>query len=290
MTLTTHSNNTTTMYSVCTDFLFLECFWPEAHLNPKGQQGRNHPHVPRVAVVLQDEREYEGFEHASGRPATRAPHLPAARGLLFRRTLTAGPGTTTGGLPPCRGPSYVKRKGQEEEYEAGTWGRGRACLAGPERRSASAEVRCFDTKICAQSGKGGDGQVSFRREKYVPRGGPDGGNGGRGGHVWVVATKGLNSLSSFRNQIHFRAKKGGNGMGRNCAGAAGEDVEVKVPIGTIIRRAGVLDGDTFEQSAAGGEGAGAAGGFGYADVTADLETLTFDGEGEGAFPSWTAWI
>ena len=114
-----------------------------------------------------------------------------------------------------------------------------------ERRNVPAEVRCFDTaKICAQSGQGGDGIVSFRREKYVPRGGPDGGNGGRGGHVWVVATKGLNSLNTFRNQIHFRAKKGANGMGKNCAGSAGKDVEVKVPIGTIIRKAG-LDSNDF---------------------------------------------
>jgi GTP-binding protein len=107
-----------------------------------------------------------------------------------------------------------------------------------QRHSVPVEVRCFDTaKICVRSGKGGDGSVSFRREKYVPRGGPDGGNGGRGGHVWVVAEKGLNSLSSFRNQLHFRAKKGKNGLGRNQTGGHGSDVEVKVPIGTIIRKA-----------------------------------------------------
>ena len=263
----------------------------EAHLNPKRSAGEApiiHMFRASRLVFSRMNASTKALNRASGRPATRAPPSPSvARGLLFRRTLTAGPGTTTtreGFRPAEATSSRDERKGQEEEYEDWDFGGEEEPVSQVrERRSVPAEVRCFDTaKICAQSGKGGDGQVSFGREKYVPRGGPDGGNGGRGGHVWVVATKGLNSLSSFRNQIHFRAKKGGNGMGRNCAGAAGEDVEVKVPIGTIIRRAGVLDGDTFEQSAAAGEGAGAAGGFGYADVTADLETLTFDGEGEGA--------
>jgi len=89
-------------------------------------------------------------------------------------------------------------------------------------------------KIYIRSGDGGAGAVSFRREKFLEFGGPDGGNGGRGGDVWAVAVSGLNTLIDYRYQQHFRAKIGMHGMGRNRTGAKGADVVLKVPVGTQI--------------------------------------------------------
>jgi len=89
-------------------------------------------------------------------------------------------------------------------------------------------------KIYARSGNGGGGAVSFRREKYIEFGGPDGGDGGRGGDVWIEAVEGLNTLIDYRYQQHFKAGTGGHGMGRNRHGAAGEDVVLKVPVGTEV--------------------------------------------------------
>lgn len=89
-------------------------------------------------------------------------------------------------------------------------------------------------KIHVRSGDGGAGSVSFRRERYIEFGGPDGGDGGRGGDVWVECVAGLNTLIDFRYQQHFKAKTGGHGMGRNRNGAKGADVVIKVPQGTQI--------------------------------------------------------
>ena len=89
-------------------------------------------------------------------------------------------------------------------------------------------------KIFIRSGNGGGGSVSFRREKFIPNGGPDGGDGGKGGDVWVEAVNGLNTLIDFRFQQHFKAKTGTHGMGRNRTGANGEDVTLKVPVGTEV--------------------------------------------------------
>ena len=89
-------------------------------------------------------------------------------------------------------------------------------------------------KIYIQSGHGGDGCVSFRREAYVEYGGPDGGDGGRGGDVWIEAVEGLNTLIDYRYKQHFKAPRGGHGMGRNRTGANAEDVVLKVPVGTEI--------------------------------------------------------
>ena len=90
-------------------------------------------------------------------------------------------------------------------------------------------------KIYLKSGNGGSGSVSFRREKYVPRGGPDGGDGGRGGHIIIVATDDLNTLSNFRFHQHFRAENGGPGSGANRYGKAGADLQIKVPVGTVVK-------------------------------------------------------
>lgn len=89
-------------------------------------------------------------------------------------------------------------------------------------------------KIYIKSGDGGAGSVSFRREKSLEFGGPDGGNGGRGGDVWAEAADGLNTLIDYRYQQHFKAKTGMHGMGRNKTGAKGADVVLKVPLGTQI--------------------------------------------------------
>lgn len=90
-------------------------------------------------------------------------------------------------------------------------------------------------KIYVKSGKGGDGHVSFRREKYVPNGGPDGGDGGDGGSVYFVVDEGLNTLTDFRNIRKYAAGNGENGNKRNCSGKSGEDIMIKVPEGTVIK-------------------------------------------------------
>ncbi|WP_147180773.1 MULTISPECIES: GTPase ObgE [Alphaproteobacteria] len=91
-----------------------------------------------------------------------------------------------------------------------------------------------EAKVYIRSGDGGAGSVSFRREKFIEFGGPDGGDGGRGGDVWVEAVNGLNTLIDFRFQQHFKGKTGTHGMGRNRTGANGEEVTLKVPVGTQI--------------------------------------------------------
>ncbi len=89
-------------------------------------------------------------------------------------------------------------------------------------------------KVYIKSGAGGAGSVSFRREKFIEYGGPDGGDGGKGGSVVAECVKGLNTLIDYRYQQHFRAKRGGHGMGRNRTGAGGEDIVLKLPAGTQI--------------------------------------------------------
>lgn len=91
-----------------------------------------------------------------------------------------------------------------------------------------------EAKIYIRSGDGGKGCVSFRREKFIPDGGPDGGNGGNGGSVIAECVSGLNTLIDFRYQQHFKAKKGQHGMGSNCTGASSDDLIIKLPLGTQI--------------------------------------------------------
>ncbi len=91
-----------------------------------------------------------------------------------------------------------------------------------------------EANIFVKAGNGGNGIVSFRREKYIPMGGPDGGDGGDGGSIYVVGSKDLNTLSDFRHTRRFVAKRGANGQGKNCTGAKGEDVIIEVPLGTMI--------------------------------------------------------
>ena len=88
--------------------------------------------------------------------------------------------------------------------------------------------------IRVQAGNGGDGCASFRREKFIPNGGPDGGDGGRGGSVYAVADRNINTLIDFRFQRTHRAKGGANGRGADCYGAGGEDITLRMPVGTVI--------------------------------------------------------
>ena len=117
-----------------------------------------------------------------------------------------------------------------------------------------------EARIRVIAGDGGNGALSFRREKYIPKGGPDGGDGGHGGSVWLEATDNLNTLADFRHQRTWSAKRGENGRGRNCSGAAGDDLVVPVPVGTVA-----VDLDTNERvadlAAAGMRALVAQGGF-----------------------------
>jgi len=91
-----------------------------------------------------------------------------------------------------------------------------------------------EASISVEAGDGGNGAASFRREKYIPKGGPDGGDGGDGGSVYLLADSGLNTLVDFRHMRRHRAERGQNGMGRNCTGRSGEDIYVRVPVGTRV--------------------------------------------------------
>ncbi len=118
-----------------------------------------------------------------------------------------------------------------------------------------------EATITVHAGKGGNGCLSFRREKYVPRGGPDGGDGGRGGSVYLQARSGLNTLADFRFTRSFAAESGKGGSGRNCAGRGGDDIIIPVPEGTLVadRDTGELIGDLIKDDdlllvAQGGDG------------------------------------
>ncbi len=118
-----------------------------------------------------------------------------------------------------------------------------------------------EATIRVEAGRGGDGALSFRREKFVPRGGPDGGDGGRGGSIYLQAVSGLNTLADFRYTAEYRAADGGRGGGSQCTGRAGVDRVIDVPLGTVVHDAesGELIGDLTREGerllvAAGGDG------------------------------------
>ncbi|GAA0918857.1 GTPase ObgE [Rothia nasimurium] len=91
-----------------------------------------------------------------------------------------------------------------------------------------------EAQIRVHAGDGGNGCVSFRREKFIPFGGPDGGDGGDGGSVWLIADEGINTLIDFRHQRSFKAKRGQGGMGSQMYGKGGEDIQIRVPVGTVV--------------------------------------------------------
>ena len=98
-----------------------------------------------------------------------------------------------------------------------------------------------EAEIKVEAGKGGNGCLSFRREKYIEKGGPDGGDGGDGGSIFFQADAALNTLVDFRFKPHYRAQSGQPGQGHNCTGRGGEDLLIKVPVGTSV-----IDVDTEE--------------------------------------------
>jgi GTP-binding protein len=121
-----------------------------------------------------------------------------------------------------------------------------------------------EAKIEVHAGSGGHGAATFRREKYVPRGGPDGGDGGRGGSIWARADRNVNTLVDYRYARIHRAQNGGRGMGSDCNGRAGSDLELRVPVGTVIRdeASGELVADLARDGARALLARGGAGGLG----------------------------
>jgi len=105
-----------------------------------------------------------------------------------------------------------------------------------------------EAEIRVEAGDGGNGCIGFRREKYIPKGGPDGGDGGDGGSVFLIATENINTLVDFRFHSVHRAQRGQNGMGRQCTGRKGDDIYISVPTGTLVydKRTGEKLGDLTE--------------------------------------------
>lgn len=118
-----------------------------------------------------------------------------------------------------------------------------------------------EARFFVKAGDGGDGCVSFRREKFIPKGGPNGGDGGKGGSVFIQASNKLNSLIDFRYRSHFKAERGEHGQGKDMHGRGGRDCQVEVPVGSVIKNAETgdvladlaVDGATY-LAAAGGDG------------------------------------
>lgn len=122
-------------------------------------------------------------------------------------------------------------------------------------------------KVLMRAGRGGNGVVSFRHEKYVDKGGPDGGDGGRGGDIVFLATKDLNTLLNFRYKPELKAEKGGDGGKRNKRGKSGAPLIVKVPMGTLVKRDGMVIADLTEDRQQAVVARGGDGGFGNAHFT-----------------------
>ena len=123
---------------------------------------------------------------------------------------------------------------------------------------------CDTAKVSLKAGKGGDGAVSFRREIYINKGGPDGGNGGKGGSIIFVADKDTNTLIDFRFNPILTAEDGGNGSGTRSAGRSGKNLIVEVPIGTVVKRDGKVIADLTHDREEAVIAKGGDGGFGNA--------------------------
>lgn len=144
-------------------------------------------------------------------------------------------------------------------------------------------------RIYVEAGSGGDGASSFRREKYVACGGPDGGNGGRGGSVILVADKDLNTLVDFRYKRKFVAERGGNGAAKNCTGHKAENIKIKVPLGTVViddaTGAALADlAHPRDEFVAARGGRGGKGNACY--VTSTKQGVTFAEKGEPGTKTW----
>jgi len=147
-------------------------------------------------------------------------------------------------------------------------------------------------EIYVKGGNGGNGVVSFRREKYVPFGGPDGGNGGDGGSIYLVGDESMATLREFRYRNQFKARKGANGKGKDMTGKRGEDLEVKVPLGTQVRMKEedgslVQVSDVLEHGQRVLVAGGGRGGFGNAHrVSSTNQAPRIAGEGETGEEAW----
>jgi GTPase len=141
--------------------------------------------------------------------------------------------------------------------------------------------------IFSQAGDGGNGASSFRREKFVPRGGPDGGDGGRGGSVYLVASPSVSTLLEFSNRRHFRAGRGGNGSGSKKHGKAGENVRILVPLGTVVTTDGELLADLSQADEEVMVARGGRGGLGNVHfVTSTNQAPTVAQKGEPGESRW----
>ena len=135
--------------------------------------------------------------------------------------------------------------------------------------------------IHLKAGDGGNGCVSFRREKFIPRGGPDGGNGGQGGHIFFVGSKSLSTLLDFRNKKHWTASRGVHGQGKGKHGRAGEDVFIAVPLGTVVKCDEKILCDIVQEGQTERVARGGKGGRGNANfVTSTRQAPKFAKEGE----------
>ena len=144
-------------------------------------------------------------------------------------------------------------------------------------------------RIFVQSGKGGDGMSSFRREKFVPKGGPDGGDGGHGGNVVLVADRNVNTLVDFRFRRLFKAKPGGKGQGANCYGRNAEDLLITVPLGTIVKdeESGQIIADLSHDGQQAVVAKGGRGGWGNCHFrSSSNRTPTFAERGEPGEERW----
>ncbi len=121
-----------------------------------------------------------------------------------------------------------------------------------------------EARVEVIGGKGGNGSASMRREKFVPRGGPDGGDGGKGGTVWAIADEDINTLVDYRFQKKYKARDGDNGRGADCYGKGGDDIELRMPIGTVItdEDTGEVVADLLENGMRFAIAKGGTGGFG----------------------------
>ena len=138
-------------------------------------------------------------------------------------------------------------------------------------------------KIYIKAGDGGKGIVSFRREKYIAKGGPNGGDGGRGGHIIFTADRNMNTLLDIKLKQHYRAEKGGNGMGQDMHGRNGKDLDIHVPVGTMIKEAatGEILADLTEDGQKFIAASGGRGGLGNSHFkTATRQTPRFSQPGE----------
>ena len=142
--------------------------------------------------------------------------------------------------------------------------------------------------VCVRGGDGGAGSVSFRREAHVPRGGPDGGDGGKGGDVWFVADPEVASLLAFQDHPHRRATNGVHGTGKARHGASGSDLRVKVPVGTVVKdRGGEVVADLAERGDAWLAAAGGRGGRGNARFLSNRRRApSFAEQGEVGGEKW----